>query len=233
MPVASVVGVVVAATVTAGTRSYQNKALIQKNSALLYLYKQWHVNKSKSIRLPAMTMYKNKYTFEWKWIEAIKYEPHNLKFPIQIWLKLSANSRFLGFGKRRWIYIFDFGVAALEVSVAHSVECECTCVCVHLVVLNVPNAYLTINLSYVQGALILKPDFDSANSKIYWVKNEENSKLNLRLASVVWMMIYSAMTRLPCLISIIWHFSMLFASTDNYSPSTIDLGSPFMDSQRW
>lgn len=27
---------------------------------------------------------------KWKWIEAIKYEPHNLKFPIQIWLKLSV-----------------------------------------------------------------------------------------------------------------------------------------------
>lgn len=178
-----------------------------------------------------MTMYKNKYTFEWKWIEAIKLEPHNLKFPIQIWLKLSANSRFLGNGKRRWIN-FWLSRGTLEVSVTNS-KCECECVCVHLVVLNVPNAYLTINLSHVQRALILKPDFDSANSKIYWVKNEENSKLNLRLASVVWMMIYSAMTRLPCLISIIWHFSMLFASTDNYSPSTIDLSSPFMDSQRW
>lgn len=32
---------------------------------------------------------------KWKWIEAIKYEPHNLKFPIQIWLKLSAKSRIV------------------------------------------------------------------------------------------------------------------------------------------
>lgn len=138
-------------------------------------------------------------------------------------------------GADRINFIFDAidvwdSVVVVAMSLCHHHRCWCS----------FPNAYLTINLN-VWG-FDFKPvlthrewltctkysgtnNAQNKNNKFYRVKNEQNTKLNLRLASVVvWTMIYSAMTKLPCLISIIWHFFSIFSfSTDNNSPNTPNL----------